>query len=126
MQLPLSTSPKKGKVFDSPCRFIGNIESKVNATQPRINALQALEKLIFHYDVKNAVMPVEKRRSNDKDRYFEKTNFTHSDIPARLMYFQTKDGKLRLTWDVSTDFVDRRRLLEHQGRCHNRRNPGQT
>jgi extracellular elastinolytic metalloproteinase len=23
------------------------------------------------------------------------------------MYFQTKDGKLRLTWDVSTDFVDR-------------------
>ncbi|MBK7696243.1 MAG: M36 family metallopeptidase [Saprospiraceae bacterium] len=98
---------KEGKVFDSPCRFIGNIESKVNATQPRINALQALEKLIFHYDVKNAVMPVEKRRSNDKNRYFEKTNFTHSDIPARLMYFQTADGKLRLTWDVSTDFVDR-------------------
>lgn len=98
---------KDGKVFDSPCRFIDNIESKVNATQPRLNALQALEKLIYHYDVKNAVLPLEKRRSNDKERYFEKTNFTHSDIPARLMYFQTKDGKLRLTWDVSTDFVDR-------------------
>jgi Zn-dependent metalloprotease len=71
---------KEGKVFDSPCRFIGNIESKFNATQPRLNALQALEKLIYHYDVKNAVLPLEKRRSNDKERYFEKTNFTHSDI----------------------------------------------
>lgn len=98
---------KDGKVFDSPHRFVASLASKVNTTKARINPIQAMEKMILHYDVKNAILPSEISRSANDKKIYAKTNFTHSDIPCKLVYMLDQHGKLRLAWDISMDLTDR-------------------
>ncbi len=96
-----------GQIYDSPSRFYANIKSKVNATKPKIDALQALTLLLNHYEVNNAILPNPKLRSNANKTYFEKTNFTISDIPVKLIYVPMPDGSLKLAWDLTMDLIDR-------------------
>jgi uncharacterized repeat protein (TIGR01451 family) len=98
---------RDGRVFDSPARFVSDIRSKANTTQARINPIQAMEKMILHYGVKNALLPSASYRTDGNSRVYTKTNFTHSDIPVKLVYTLNKEGMLRLSWDISMDLADR-------------------
>ncbi|HNC35997.1 MAG TPA: M36 family metallopeptidase [Saprospiraceae bacterium] len=97
---------RQGHIYDSPSRFIGDVSTKINGTKPRLSELQALKQLLTHYQVENALLPSNISRSGSHS-FFEKTNFTHSDIPVKLCYVLNKENKLRLAWDLSLELVGR-------------------
>ncbi|NOT36836.1 MAG: DUF11 domain-containing protein [Saprospiraceae bacterium] len=92
-----------GTLYDSPNRFISDIHSKVNTAKSKIDALEALRSAIKYYKVENAILPISKRTSDQKS-FFEKTNFTHSDIPYKLVYVYS-DNTLKLAWDLSLELT---------------------
>ncbi|MBK9271194.1 MAG: M36 family metallopeptidase [Saprospiraceae bacterium] len=98
---------RDGKVYDSPHRFVPNLASKINSTKARISALKAMENMLLHYQVKNAILPSDVYRTEANKRIYSKTNFSHSDIPVRLVYAMDKAGNLKLAWDISMDLTDR-------------------
>ena len=87
-------------MYSSDNRFIVDIVSKVNTNKAKISALQALKSCISHYKIEGAILPKNSARTNDDEGFFEKTNFTHSDIPYKLIYV-LYDNKLRIAWDLS-------------------------
>ncbi|MEO6189250.1 MAG: M36 family metallopeptidase [Saprospiraceae bacterium] len=97
----------KGNVYESPSRFIPQLSAKANSNKARLSAKDALKASLIYYKVENALLPNKISRSMENKEIFEKTNFTHSDIPVHLTYFLTKENKLKLAWDLSLDLVDR-------------------
>ncbi len=91
-----------GKIFDSPSRFYGQINSKINATKPKISEVKALTQIVNHLGINNALVPTHVLRENGKTS-FPATNFTLSQIPVKLVYMPVKDGSLRLAWDLSLE-----------------------
>ncbi len=89
-----------GKVYNSPNRFYSGIAKKINSTKPRINSKQALLALIRHYNIPNAILPEVAPRAKNGAMLFSKTNFTHNDIPVKLVYQPMPNGNLRLAWDI--------------------------
>ncbi len=97
---------KNGNIHESPSRFISNIKDKISASKVKVDAFQALKASLIHYNVENALMPSQ-LRSREEKNYFEKTNFTLSDIPVKKTYFLNKNNQLILSWDLTLDLVDR-------------------
>lgn len=91
-----------GLLYESPNRFISNINSKKNTTTARISTIKALESAVKHYKIENAILPKNSTRNSDGKNVFEKTNFTHSDIPIKLVYLSI-GNELRLAWDFSLE-----------------------
>ncbi|MCC6816355.1 MAG: M36 family metallopeptidase [Saprospiraceae bacterium] len=94
----------EGQIYNSPSRFIGSLDSKINTVNPKIDALKALETCIRHYHIQNAILPKHSNRSSNDKNYFAKTNFTQSDIPYKLIYVSQGDV-LRLAWDLTLELV---------------------
>ncbi|MEP7197171.1 MAG: M36 family metallopeptidase [Saprospiraceae bacterium] len=98
---------KDGKIYDSPSRFVDHISTKINAVKAKITALDALKSSLSYYKVENAILPKLTTRSVESKGIMERTNFTHSDIPYRLVYFLTKENNLRLAWELNLELTDR-------------------
>ncbi len=96
---------KEGKVFDSPSRFYKNLAGRINTTRPQISETDALVSIVRDLDIPNALIPKNVRRNNEGLKEIEKTNFTHSAIPVKLVYTEDKEGNLRLSWDLSLDLT---------------------
>ncbi len=96
---------KEGKVFDSPSRFYSHVSSRINAVKPKISETDALTYIVRDLDIPNAIIPKNVRRTNEGLKEIEKTNFTHSAIPVKLVYVEDKEGNLRLAWDLNLDVV---------------------
>lgn len=94
---------KDGKVFDSPSRFYSNIKQKINTTRNKLDAVQALTQVVRHLNISNALVPKNVSRTNEGKMKIAKTNFTHNDIPVKLVFCPDKNGNLRLAWDLNMD-----------------------
>ncbi|MBK9108945.1 MAG: M36 family metallopeptidase [Saprospiraceae bacterium] len=92
-----------GKVFDSPSRFHTNISKKINTTRTQINERTALMSIVKHLDIPNAIIPSNILRNGDENAELPKTNFTHSNIPVKLVLVPLADGSIRLAWDLSME-----------------------
>ncbi|MES1226949.1 MAG: hypothetical protein ABUT20_66360, partial [Bacteroidota bacterium] len=92
-----------GKVFDSPSRFYSNIKQKINTTRNKLDAVQALTQVVRHLNISNALVPKNVSRTNEGKMQIAKTNFTHNDIPVKLVFCPDKNGNLRLAWDLNID-----------------------
>lgn len=94
---------RDGKVFDSPSRFYSNIKQKINTTRNKLDAVQALTQVVRHLNISNALVPKNVSRTNEGKMKIAKTNFTHNDIPVKLVFCPDKNGNLRLAWDLNMD-----------------------
>lgn len=92
-----------GKVFDSPSRFYTNIKQKINTTRPQINERTALISIVKHLEIPNAIIPANVQRNDEQKAELPKTNFTHSNIPVKLVLVPVADGSIRLAWDLSLE-----------------------
>ncbi|MCU0346374.1 MAG: T9SS-dependent M36 family metallopeptidase [Saprospiraceae bacterium] len=94
---------KDGKVFFVGKRFVADLASKVNTTQPVLNAEAAVIQLMQHLEIPYA--PLRSLGQDEKGFFvFEKGNIAKHDIKARLSYQPYGDAVL-LAWDVSLDPV---------------------
>lgn len=97
---------KNGEVIFSNHRFISDVSDRVETVAPSISPAKAVQAVAQHLGYSSFV-PVSIKAGRGEDTYlFEKGTISHVDIPARLKYFLTKEGKLRLVWDVELDEVD--------------------
>ena len=94
---------REGNAFDSPSRFYSGVQQKINTTKPRINEIEALTQIVLHLNIPNAFVPKNVSRTNEGKTQIAKTNFTHNDIPVKLVYCPDKNGNLRLAWDLNMD-----------------------
>lgn len=93
----------KGKVYDSPSRFYGNLEQRINTKKPRISESEALVSLVKYLKIPNALVPKNITRGDEGRAEFIKTNFTHSNIPVKLVFMPLENGQIRLAWDMNLD-----------------------
>ncbi|MFZ1256612.1 MAG: hypothetical protein WAR77_09665, partial [Saprospiraceae bacterium] len=91
-----------GVIYDSPSRFISGIQNRINSSKTRLDAIEALTSVVNHLGISNAFIPKNVLRTKDRIEIV-KTNFTHSNIPVKLVYFLNNQGALRLAWDLSMD-----------------------
>ncbi len=86
-----------GKVILANNRLLPHAESRTSATQPVLQAQDALKKVLAHFG-----LPTETGRPKmiEGNKYvFDKAGRSVIDIPVRLVYFPQGE-KLRLAWDV--------------------------
>ena len=86
-------------------RFIQDLESKINIQSPTLSPELAVLKALSHYKLKADFSL--KQMSNDKDVItFQKTADLQSDIKVDLVYEPTKEGDVKLAWNINLDFKD--------------------
>ena len=87
-------------------RFVKNIASKVNATTPSLTPIQAVEKAADALDIARN-QPLQLLQTVDSRNYtVAKSDISLEVIPVKLMYLSTKEGELKLVWDLSIYTVD--------------------
>lgn len=92
----------KNEVFFSTNAFVPNIQTRVQNISPSISPAAAVVKAAENLGY--TVQPRQISSNREINHYlFEKESLSHVDIPVKLKYFLTNEGKLRLVWDVSID-----------------------
>jgi len=89
---------RDNKVYYSTCRFIPNLEEKINAVKPSLNAVQAVNKTALHFGFSAAALK-EKTSARISQFSFEDPSIAREDITVDLCYLSLQ-GKIFLTWDV--------------------------
>ena len=97
---------KEGRVVFSGNTFISKLDQKINTSAPGITNIHAVVKAAHHLGFVNVEPLVTKRIDGNSAVVFEKTDFSASDIPVGLTYQPTKDGQVRLAWDMAIDQVN--------------------
>ena len=103
------TLSKENEVIHIGNRLIGNVTKRVNASQPTLQPVEAIFAAAQHFEVSALAAkpnPVLKETKNSKDFLFEKGEISNSDIPVKLFYQTTKNGELKLAWDLSIDMKE--------------------
>jgi extracellular elastinolytic metalloproteinase len=97
---------KDGAVFYSTSRFVSDIGNKIDTYMPKVTPQSAVQAVASHIG-HSSFAPVQISSERNANTYlFSKGEISHVDIPARLMYFPTKEDKLILVWDVELDQID--------------------
>ncbi len=90
-------------------RFVPDLASKIQGTTPVLSAAEAVEAAAeqFGYPLPDTLIVKSSEGGAAQAVVFDKGNLSVEDIPVRLKYQLTKDGSLRLAWDLS--------IQEHSG-----------
>ena len=91
-----------GRVLSDAHSFVADIERKIGATSPAINASEALVKGASHLGVEVRGLPVVHDRSNDMRLVFEYPELSETPVPVELNYV-LQNGKLVLAWSMQVD-----------------------
>lgn len=99
---------KKGEVINKPDGFISNVSSKVNTTNPNLDVIAALSKVLVNLGENNFVPTV---ISSNKNK-FKLSNgiLTDDNINAELVYFLNEDKNLILSWSFEFYSQDTKHL----------------
>lgn len=94
---------KEGKVAFAGNQFIGDLSSRVTTTTPSLSPAEVLFHAAQQLGITNPEIPQLKSRISTHKVLFEKSNFSHNDIPVQLKYQLLDNGKLALVWDIAID-----------------------
>jgi hypothetical protein len=100
-----SVAIREGAVFYYANNFISNINLKANTVSPILNAEQAIINAASHFNL-GTVENLELLNSSAKEFEFSNGNISQTTIPVKLMFTETRDGDLRLSWDLSVLTID--------------------
>ncbi len=100
---------KNGKVLNLGNRFEGNIANKINATQPSLSALEALEQAVRQLDLSHTEdLQIEKEAEGKSQKtVIAKGDLSLEPIPAELIYYTVDDNSIRLAWNILIHALDR-------------------
>ncbi|MEZ4859392.1 MAG: M36 family metallopeptidase [Flavobacteriaceae bacterium] len=97
-----------GQVFKANNHFIKDVTQKAaGQTTATIDAVQAVQAAAnyFGYSVSENLSVISQKSTLNKETILSKGGISKSDIPARLVYQITQDGRLALAWDVSIEEI---------------------
>lgn len=97
---------KNGQVLHAGNRLIADLAGKVNATEPVLDAGQALRQALAHLGLPVPNKFTVASRVSSREMTFGQGNFSREDVPVRLRYQPMPDGKVRLAWDMAIDAVN--------------------
>lgn len=94
---------REGEPIFATSRFLPGIAARVAthtpALRPEAAVTRAAEELGY-----SGFQPRMLSQQRDRQHYvFERGTLSHVDIPAKLKYFETAGGQLRLVWDIAID-----------------------
>lgn len=94
---------KKGNVLSYWNAAKQDISRRVNALSPVISPLDAVIAVasVHALGSPSNVVQIESASGSDQSQVLSGGNISQEDIPARLMYYEDEDQKLRLCWDIS-------------------------
>ncbi|OUR94729.1 peptidase [Flavobacteriales bacterium 34_180_T64] len=95
-----SVAIKDNAVFYYANNFIENIIEKVNASNPLINAEQAIQIVASEFNLGN-LEGLELLESNNRKQIYSSGSISQTNIPVELVYYAANDGVLMLAWDLS-------------------------
>lgn len=94
---------KTGKLATYDNQFLNDINNRINTTQAKITALQAIEAVAI--EMKYNFNPVPKLLSvsegSTRQHLYEAASLSKEDIPVKLVYQPLPDGKIHLAWELS-------------------------
>ncbi len=97
---------KEGKVLHAGNNFVSDLASKITSTTASISAVEALQSVAAQLEITDRSAPTIKEKVDEHHLVFNKTSYSHNDIPASLSYVVTKNGDVRLAWDFAIDMKD--------------------
>jgi extracellular elastinolytic metalloproteinase len=96
-----------GKVVSMGNRFIQNLASKVNTTQPNITPLAAVNTMIAHFKIETNETPSLERQMTAHHFVFKKEGIALEPVNVRLMFQPVNNQKeVRLVWQVDIYELD--------------------
>ncbi|RMF31542.1 MAG: DUF11 domain-containing protein, partial [Bacteroidetes bacterium] len=92
-----------GRILHVGKRFVADLASRVNATQPVLTPEAALLQAAQHFGVEVNQAPRLLQQDGPHSFLFEGGALSHADIPVKLKYQPLRDGSVRLAWDLALD-----------------------
>lgn len=100
-----SVAIKNEKIFYVGNVFKTNVSQKVNTKTPSITAQQAIENAASYFKLgKTSGLRV--LSTNKNDYTYSNGNISKKEIPISLVYIPTKNGELRLSWNLNISTLD--------------------
>ncbi|NNC51287.1 MAG: T9SS type A sorting domain-containing protein [Flaviramulus sp.] len=100
-----SVAIKDNTVFHFADRFKVNIGEKVNAVSESLSARDAISKVAQHFNL-GSVSGLEVIEKGNNKFKFTKGNISQEDIAIEKVYFEDKDGTLKLAWNLNIYTID--------------------
>ncbi|MGB1308719.1 MAG: T9SS-dependent M36 family metallopeptidase [Oceanihabitans sp.] len=85
--------------------FVKNAMEKANSFIPVITPKQAVNKMALHFDL-GASNGLITEHSEAFQHVFSNANLTRENIPVNLVFAQTENNQLKLSWDVTISTLD--------------------
>lgn len=95
-----SVAVRNNVIFHYGNGLLSDIASKVNTTTPLIDAQTAINSVVTTYNL-GAVSNLQVLESSEGKYLFSNGGVSKRDIPVQLVYQTTRDGSLKLAWDLS-------------------------
>jgi hypothetical protein len=100
-----SVAIKNNAVFHFAGRFKVNIDDKVNAISESLSATQAIISAAQHFRL-GSVSGIELIEKGNNTFKYSKGNISQEDITVEKVYFEDKDGALKLAWNLNIFTLD--------------------
>jgi hypothetical protein len=97
---------KNGTVLNANLSFVTGISSKVNTTNPSLSASAAVQKAASHLNLGSAVNLQVLETISPTEVIFSNGGISLENIPVKLGFQSTQDGRLKLAWDLSIYLLD--------------------
>jgi len=97
---------KDGKAFYSTSKFLQNVDKKVLDTEADLTVEDAIFSALKEMAVPTSLTSLKvKSRASENQYVFEKTDFSNSDVTAKLVYQLNDKNELILVWDFTVDMI---------------------
>lgn len=100
-----SIAIKENKVFYFTNRFKSNLSTSINSINPSISSLEAIQFALTHFNLSSTQNFDLLSSNNNEFIYFNETA-SKDNIPVELVFTETTEGDLKLSWDLSIHTLD--------------------
>ena len=95
-------------------RFVADLASKINTTEPSVEPYDALLKVVAKFGDTDGSPIALKERKNDQHYIYENDGIALEPIPVRLIFELQNDGQVRLVWQVRFYTLDAQHMWNTQ------------
>ena len=96
----------QGQVKSASLSFVPAAQAKINATNPSIDAVSAINRAAQNFGLGQAVNIEQIEERPDGTIVFSDGQISQNEIPVKLVYQLMEDNTLRLAWDLSIYLMD--------------------
>ena len=93
-----------GKMLYAGCRFMPDLDKKINTITPKLTAEQALDAACRHLNL-TAETWVRKEGKPENKTIYDKGLVSYEDIQVQLVYQRINDKEVRLAYDIALDAI---------------------